>query len=473
MKGYLMKGAVTIGLLGLVSGIWANTAAPPVLSPERYLQQVTNAHLGYQAARATQESLQGLRLEAKTPYQPRLMGGASIQFARNYGPMAQFTGADTTVQSFQVGLEGEWDNGVGYGVGYGLQYFGYSGSSFGIKPYYQASPYAQVMLPLWHNRGGQRTAQTIVSIKSQHDALHWQSTDQMNRLLAGAETIYWRLSMAKEALSLAEDGVGRAKKMVQWVRQRQQRGLADAADGAQTQALLKARELDVLVAQTEVQQLEREFNAARSLPASHPIESIHRLGEAIRSLQSPELTPESSALRATFAASDAELARLQSTILSGDPVLNLTGRVQLNPVQSGLGDMLTHSLSTDYPTVTVALQYASGLDLRTVAAIQAGYEKAKESNRLLREQAIKDRKHAITQLVMALKSAKDRLQDITELESLMQTKWQLESQRHGNGRSTLAQVLTAEQEYKQAAMQRLRVKADIVLTTIQLQQLGR
>jgi len=444
-----------------------------VLSPDGYLKQVANAHLGYQAAQATQESLQGIRLEATSPYQPRLMGGASLQFSRNYGPMAQFTGPDTTMQSFQLGLEGEWNNGVGYGVGYGIQYFGYSGSSFGIKPYYQASPYAQLVWPLWHNNGGKRTAQQTASLKAQHDAMHWQSMAQITRVLSGAETVYWRLSMAQEALSLAEDGVGRAKKMLQWVRQRQQRGLADATDVAQTQALLKARELDVSVAQTEVQQLGRDFNNARGLSPTHPIESIQRLSEGIRTLPSPTVTTASSELRATLAVSEAELARMQATILSGDPLLNLTGRVQLNPVQSGFGDMLTHSLSTDYSTVTVALQYASGLDLQTVLAIQAGYEKAKEANRLLRDQALKDRQHAMTQYTMALQAAKDRLQDTTELESLMQTKWQLETQRHANGRSTLAQVLTAEQEYKQATLQRLRVKADIVLTTIQLQQLGR
>ena len=55
----------------------------------------------------------------------------------------------------------------------------------------------------------------------------------------------------------------------------------------------------------------------------------------------------------------------------------------------------------------------------------------------------------------------------------MQTKWGLESQRHRNGRSTMAQVLTAEQDYKQVIMQKLRTKAEIILTTLQLQVLGR
>lgn len=459
--------------MGLWAIVWGTYAVADVVTLSDYLSQVERSHLGIKALGYTQTAISNLKLERNTPNQPRLVGQGSIQFSKNYGPMAQFTGPDTQYQTWAISVAGESPSGFGYDVGYSLNYFGYVGSMFGIKSYYQASPYVQITYPLWNNHGGKRTQQSIRGMDAHYDAMAARATSTQVGILAMAESTYWRLALARESVLLSEDALDRARRLVEWTRQRQARALGDAADLAQAQALQKTRELELEMAKSEKKQLELDFNWFRGSKPESAVGSISTLTDAITSLKMPVVSDSSSELRAEMATTEAELARLQSQILSGDPVVNLVGRVQLNPVQSELLGALTHSFATDYPTYTLALQYVSGLDLSLVASLQEGYQQAKQAAHLQHDQKRRDRERQLIQLRASLKASKERLETMQALEGLMQTKWGLESQRHRNGRSTMAQVLTAEQDYKQVIMQKLRTKAEIVLTTLQLQVLGR
>jgi outer membrane protein TolC len=86
---------------------------------------------------------------------------------------------------------------------------------------------------------------------------------QREGALLEAEILYWRLALAREAKKVAQDALTRAQAMHEWTTRRVRLNLSDRTEQLQSDAQLKARQLEMLQADDDERSARLNFNLAR------------------------------------------------------------------------------------------------------------------------------------------------------------------------------------------------------------------
>lgn len=82
-------------------------------------------------------------------------------------------------------------------------------------------------------------------------------------LLAEAESVYWKLALARTLVKSAKDNLDRAEKMSGWSTRRKNLGLADEAQFLQADANHELRQLEYQNAVDDERATRRRFNSLR------------------------------------------------------------------------------------------------------------------------------------------------------------------------------------------------------------------
>ena len=452
-------------ILGVMVGV-ALTQSAMGLTLDEFIGQVKEKNMGLQVALKTIDALSHKINEREAPTIPQFLVSYSFLSDKKISTFSSFLGTESTLQTAGAVVKTQLASGLSLSGGYELDSSTYPQSSLGgmTKAYSTATTYVEIMYPLWKNGSGQTTRATRSGIEESYLAAIKLNEFAIDTVLAHAEALYWRASLAREGVTLAEEAVTRAKKMVAWTQSREQLALGDPSDLLQVQALQELRQLELRSAKEEVMAAERAFNALRGNDPNSAVAPLKNMGDPqLIQLKWPIKGPR----KDVHAAYHTLMAARAKTIVDLDtlePALNLIGQLKLNQTDSTALGVINRTLATNYPTAYVGVQFSGALDMSasTLDTIKLGNKELLQAAELNYKQKTTDADNEWNDLTHRFDDTQHRLKVVQRFEAIQRQKWQLESDRHQKGRSTMLQVLNTEQDYANARLTHLRTKAEIL-----------
>ena len=440
-------------------------------SLDGFLKQVENTHPLVQRYKLAQQAAEQKRVQVTLLSETHVFGETQILSETKPGNFSLFLGEETFTYGGQIGLSGIWNTGTQWRTGLQLTATSLPAANPSLvseKTYSEGRLFAEITQPLWRDAWNSALIRRQTELMTASDIAFESMTFGITQTLVAAETAYWQYLVLVQLRHVAEEAVSRAKEVLLWTETRRANALVQDNDVAQAKASLALRELELEQAKADAQRAQRSVHYWVSGPVSGTLPD----DTTLMAKRPPKKTATRHDLMAQMAR--AELARLEveKAIEAGKPSLSMKGSIALNQRENSVANVLMSSLSTRYPAIGMSLQ----LSLPTDAVAHQRYVEAQHSVWSSEEAETKALSQNIEMgwdtTMTTLSQAKIRLSKAKNLEKTQYTKWQLESERHKKGRSTLSQVLNFEQDYANARTTVLRTKLDLLTAFAQAKLFG-
>jgi outer membrane protein TolC len=261
--------------------------------------------------------------------------------------------------------------------------------------------------------------------------------------------------------------------MREWSAGRVKLSLADRADFLQADAAVKGRELELQISTDEEQAAARQFNSLRGIASEKVSESLKKLTvDAIEKIPDPSRAgPREDVLVArqveVLSKAAAKLAREKYA-----PQVDLFATYAGNGRDATAGQSSKDALAIKNPTRVYGVKLNIPLGVPAVMDQQRGADIEARASELTRERKEFDEEREWEGLKDSLGDSRRRLDLATNMETVQKEKYEYEKARQSKGRSTLFQVLMFEQDYAQAQLNRIRMKADYMRIVAQMKTFG-
>jgi outer membrane protein TolC len=403
--------------------------------------------------------------EPHLQFKPQVIANASFTSDAKPSPFFPYDRVETT--NFNVGIQNQFKFGLMTKFTFGLTDFHY----VGISPkYFEARPQMEASLPLMRNAFGRESRLGALAAEKSGLAKSSAHEAACRQILTEAETMYWRLSVAREVEKLAKNSLSRAQALFEWTSRRVRLSLSDKSEGLQATAQLKARQIDLRIAKEDTRSAALAFNAARGkssdvveeslpLPSSKLIANW-RTPERLKNRPDVDLAlAQAETMRATALAS-AERSRSQ---------LELFGLYALNsPQRKTDTSALSDAWNANRPTSTIGVRLNVPLDRDTIKTVYDAWTAEATEQQSLANRKVFEQERDWSDAIARFGAAQEKLKLLEDLELTQKEKLDYERARQQRGRSTVAQVVLFEAEYDQTAFARVRALAEILNLNAQL-----
>jgi outer membrane protein TolC len=458
--------------LFVVLGFVQAASAKEVLNLDTYLGQVKQSHKGYVATKEAIQSLEVLSKEGDLFLSPNLFGSAqfAVDKAPKTNPAAQ--GTKTEQHLYTLGVSQLTSFGLSGRVGYTFTHTLISEASPLFLPtpnFFDGKVALEVTQSLWRNAFGRETKQTIEAINANQRSRKFLEMFQAKLIEAEAETTYWRLALAFDALEIQKDSVERAKKFREWSAKRANMHLSDRADLVQAEAALKLRELELQSVTDELRTAKLNFNSLRGINSEQVSDTLeHISGVEMGKLEVPPKTPVRADVASAQEAEKAAIAQASLNIEKNLPNFELYGQLALNGRQDGAGSTITDSFNTDKPTAGVGVRFTLPLDFGLVSSTKEAYQSQIKSTQLKLQRKIFEQDKEWKDLNQKFIELKRRLELTQKIEEVQKEKYLLEKDRQSKGRSTTFLVLQFEQDLASSQFAVIRLQAETLILLAQM-----
>jgi outer membrane protein TolC len=467
MKRIISAVAITACVAGVAS-------SAPVLDLDQYLAQVKEHNEAVTGAVLMSHGAAARAEESSLLFAPRFFADAFMLDDRRETTMPASQGTETEMVKAVAGIAAVTRFGLS-----GRLYYGISDISIADvnRLYIQRPAYTDANLtlelsqPLGQNRGGSQYKNSARAGSAQARAGHYAKQYEVQMLLCGAEITYWTLAAAQESVKILTLNLEKTRQILAFNTTKASRGLAEASDALQAEAMVRARTLDLLRAQSEEKEAARNLNAARNSDLEQATELIPPvdLDEVLRRLS---VLPQRAAMRTDVkAAEQAVQATTAASALGADklrPDVSLYTMASINTRGDTPVDAVENSLETDHPYYTIGIKLSVPMDTRTSRAVQKGYAQEADGALLQYRQKIRNQNTEWQTLISRMQDIRERLIAANELERAQHTKLEHERERQKAGRSTMFQVFAFEQDYLAAQLNlvNLRTTALVLLAQV-------
>jgi outer membrane protein TolC len=358
------------------------------------------------------------------------------------------------------------------------------GSAFGISSSFINTSYAvaatvvEVSQNLWANGFGRSTRAQQEQLEAHALASSYQASFEAKSTMVQAELGYWKLALLRQTLTVQKEALDRANKIYQWTARRSQLHLSDEADAIQSDALVKARELDLKNIQLEERTASRNFNSMRSVDSDQVPEELMELSpNLVAKIEIPkrvqlreDVLAARELARAGSAESEIALERDRPTL---DVYASLTLNGQSGPLPyANLSDSVAKSFSFNRPSETVGLRFSAPIDFGVLKGSREGWRQEQISTDLQYSRKLFEQEQNWKQIIEQFEETNQLYKLSLKLEEVQKSKLSHERTRLQKGRSTTYQVLLFEQDYLQAQLTRIRNEAQIINLVAQMKLFG-
>ncbi len=464
--------------LTLVLLLFSGTASGLELGRENYLKQVREGNLLVRSALTGADSAGKLIEEQKLLTSPWAYSGFQhgVDTSPTVDAIAQI---DTRIfDEFTFGVEQKTDIGLSARVYYDIQYYDLEGIhplvinlGFGLPvslnlvttpKYYSNKFAAEVKLDLLRNGFGSEVRSTKKALAAKHEAAYFEKMYQAKQVLLQAETAYWELALAREAVKIHEQLLSRAEKLDKWMQGRIDLNLQDQSDINQSRSEVQFRKLELRGALDAEKSAARAFNYLRGLDSEKVEAALVLPGkndfqQEIRPAD-PEKRLDYRALLRNLEAAKASAA-LKKEVLS--PELSLGASASLNAADAVFSSAWNNSFKADKYIYGAGLNFRVPLDFPS-GVLEKAYEDEYRSLELYCEAKRLELRTEWAELNRKLLDIRERLVLAEELERLQKNKADAERDRLSKGNSVTAQVLMFEQDWSKSQLGVLEIKKGIL-----------
>jgi len=321
---------------------------------------------------------------------------------------------------------------------------------------------------LWRNSLGSETKASATMAEAGSLASHFSERFKLRQTLSQAETAYYRLAIAREAFTLQDQVLDRAKKILEWSDKRAKDNLADKSDMLQAKAAYQLRLLDLESVRDEERSASLAFNTYRAITTQS--ENLDQVSEAlapintesILAIEAPKRAEVTDDIKAAEQNERAVVANNELYRQKAQPDLAVFGTLAYNGVDTYLSTALSNSLSTNHPMYVVGVKLTYPLFFNETSEVRSGRIKEQLSAEAATVQARLDNNQNWIDLQKKFSETKGRLKMAEELVVAQREKLEHEKYRFSLGRTTTFQVLTYEQDYDQSLITRLQIEQQIL-----------
>ena len=456
-KTFLLLAAMVFG----ASTGWAQSKLPL----RDYLEQVRGKGSAFQASQAAVEGFEKQSHEQDLLYSPQLNAG--YNHLHDQQPQADnpFYSNLTLADSFGVSLSNKLPFGPSVSLGYSFnnvtlnfpsQAALFLGSNY-LPSYFQVSPVASLSVPLFKDFGGSQTSAGVKMVQYQLESAAKNSAFQREQSLFNAKVAYWKLALARETMDIRKDTLDRSQKIWEWTKRRVARNLADPPDALQAEASVRVAELDLQTAMENERSARLGLNRFRNVADDAVPETLETIEESLARLkvEIPPTPPARLDLQAVQKNAQQQKATYDQAYQNIYPDLTAMASWRGNGLDPNLSPANDMAFQFNHPTWTLGAQLNVSLDVFTAQRTADGYERNYKSALL----ALKDKEIGVSQ---EWKDLKDHLMDVdkrlamaTQIEDIQKNKANEERRRLELGRTTQFQLLSFENDYSLARLNRL------------------
>lgn len=448
-------------------GVSANS-----LGLKEYLNRVKEKHLGYQATQLVSQGAMERAEEGGLLTGPSLFSNVNYLDDRRPTNNPSFLGNRTVFEKYSVGVMEQTQFGLSAKLSYNItrtQLFGVNSAFVPLPDFYDSAPALELNQSLWRNGFGSETRATQRIVEAQTKATSLGEALKAKAILAEAETAYWRLSIARELVEVAKNGVERAKKIQEWSARRASLALADKSDALQSEAGFQAKQLELQMALDEQREATKRFNSLKG-------EDSEQVSEVLEKVDTDQLIKMAAVERKgkredVLAADEARKVAQAAAEIGREknaPTVDVFTSYSLNGRDSALSKSISDASRTQQNTLALGLKVVAPLDLGTLVNNRAGYLKEEKGAELNYQRKLFEEQIEWNELVTRLQESKRRLQMAQEIEKVQKQKLEHERNRLKTGRSVLYQVVLFEQDYANSQVMKLKTELQILALMAQM-----
>ncbi len=446
-----------------------DSEAQNTLGLSAFLDQVRSGNKDYQAAVQGAEGASLRADEASFVTSPQLFGEVLYSQDKKE-PDLPSQPKDVRATQLSLGIAQQFSFGLGAKLSYVNAKYDLLGAPALILPpasghFYRSRPQLELNFPLFKNLLGSETRAQREVLFNQGKAKSYVESFRAKILLAEAESVYWKLALARTLVKSTEENLERAGKMRGWSTRRKNLGLADEAQFLQADANYELRVLEAQSAVDEERVTRRRLNTLRGIDSEQVEYALaDPTSEMLDGLKVPGLFSEREDLKAQRAELTAKKAATQISKQKFKPDLNVFGLYAWNGKDAERDKAMSESFKDDKNTYAVGVKFTMPLDVFTLSKQQRGYaleEKATELQLQRKEfESVRDWQDIRERFV----EGRNRFKVLLKIEEAQKKKLARERDLQGRGRSTLFQVLQFESE--NASTQVARTRAQVELLTL-------
>ncbi|WP_415062474.1 TolC family protein [Bdellovibrio sp.] len=460
----MKKGTVVIGLFFLV---WQPQAF--AMSLQEFLKAVEGNHKGVQSYEVSKGASEDRKEAGDIELVPVFTAGLGYLNDKSpLGQFVQFGASQTTAKDLKLGLAKKFSTGTSVSLTANASEIENEGTllnpSFGKFAY--GSMGLGVSQSLWKNAFGTATR------------LRWERQDaatsaevgrfdlQKKLLLVEAEAAFWDYLYLNENLKIGRASLERAKRIEAWTRRRVNDGISDRADLYSAQALVAARQLQLVSSEDDLAAAKRKIRDFLELADSEAL---------------PEMTGNISQTRALNAmvdgksgkvvALDAYLASLNAKAMSlvaketedaYSTDLVLSGAYNTNSFRpnDSMADATAKWTDTNLPTWKVGLNMVYMFDTDVKSSAKSAARKDALAAKLQSERKMLDSESSWIELNRRYSEMSKRIENASEISRLQMAAAKAQTDLFNKGRSITANVITAEEDAGNAELALVKLKSE-------------
>lgn len=450
------------------------------LTLENYLSQVAEKNGAYQSAAMTEEAATLRADEWTVLTSPSLIASGSYVDDQRQAASA-LTPTRTLTEIYSLGLQQQTRFGLQARLLYNmtnteLTYPSVAGLPANFLPepkFTLAGPVLELTQSLWRNGFGGETRATQEVQAAQAALTRYSEAFRKSAIYAEAESTFWRLALAREAIELTRDNLGRARRIRDFNAGRARSGLSDRADVLQSDSSALTRELELEDAIDEERAAARAFNSLRGVNEDAVVEQLPPLNEDVmKSFQIPKRTEFRDDVRAAEARQRLAAATARLGSERNKPVVDVFGTVGLNGRDPRVRESVNESWTNDHPNYVVGVRMTVPLDLGTLNDSRRAYKQEATAAEVAYRRAVFENDRLWNDLTKRFNETQKRLDLARKIEVAQKEKLEYERSRHRRGRSTTFQVVQFEQDQATAQLSRILLQAEVLNILAQLKTFG-
>lgn len=454
--------------------IFLTTLSAEAMDLQEYLRRVQTQHKSMQSYQTFQEAVEDRRVSGDIELVPVLTAG--VGYLNDLSPLGQFAqlGASKSIMTeAKLGISKKFSTGTDVTLSGGASEIQNEGNLF--VPQFQNFAYGTMGLSLsqslWKNAFGSATR------------LRWQRQDavaaaevgrydlQKKALLVEAEAAYWDYVYLQENLKIGRASLDRARRIEGWTRRRTNDGISDRADLLSAQALVAARQLQLVSAEDDFQAAKRkirdflELSEAEAFPAiTGNISQARALTSLVDGVSQNGNRQRVVALEAYMTSLNAKAMALVSkeTDNAYRPDVVLSGAYNTNAFElnSNIPDVSGRLGDFDRPTWKVGLNMVYMFDTDVKTSARSAARKEALAAQLQSERKNIESESAWIELNRRYVEMNKRVEAAETISRLQTAAAKAQTDLFNKGRSITATVITAEEDAGGAELSLMKLKSE-------------
>ena len=449
-------------LLLAVWPVWA--AENGTLTLGEYLAQVRTESPQARSAIAAIQAAEGRLQEPEAMFSPEFYAEYRL-FDNRAEPTSPFMAREVLGRNWKTGFRQQ----TAYGLSADLYFSAQRSTLLGVNPMFippqyqdfeQSSFGVTIKQSLLRDFLGDATRATLEAAKAMSRSEVLRRKFELKNILLQAENAYWSVVSYNEIVKLQLENVERAKRLSQHMSGRAKLRLYDDVDAMQAQAAFEQRQIELLTSQNARSALMRQFNTLRGRD-SDVVENLSPLPKEqflnqIDKKPGRKMSREDFQIIIEMAKASGEQAR--SAISKMRPQLDLVAGISANGLDPRSANSMQEALDYKNPNWNVGVVFSVPLDHWLLSDIRRGYHRQEASARDTKMQAEFSAERAWEDLIQQNQETQKIFERSLNLEKVQTDLAQREKRRMQNGRSTMLQTLTIEQNLALAQVSRVRAQ---------------